>query len=279
MAASKALLDAITYPSAGEPVEYPYSDGKILMETDPHARSIIAMRDQLDTHFSARADVFVGGSMAVYYRQGDPEAVVVPDMFVVLGAAHKEGRKSCLIWEEGGVVPSFVVEVASPSTSRHDATGKRATYERMGVREYWRFDPLGKLIPGRLAGWRLEAGRYKRVRAVREAGWHRSEALGLELRAERWLLRFHDPLRGRQLLTHTEISEELEVNERKLDHARRDRYEAVQRAEAEATQRRTAERERDAAVREREAAVREREAANQRIRELEARLRLSDKSA
>jgi len=107
---------------------------------------------------------------------------------------------------------------------------------------------------------------------VREAGWHRSDALGLELRAERWLLRFHDPLRGRQLLTHTEISEELEVNERKLDHARRDRYEAVQRAEAEATQRRTAERERDAAVR-------EREAANQRIRELEARLRLSDKSA
>ncbi len=277
MAASKALLDAITYPSAGEPVEYPYSDGKILMETDPHARSIIAMRDQLDTHFSARADVYVAGSMAVYYRQGDPEAVVVPDMFVVLGAAHKEGRKSYLIWEEDGVVPSFVVEVASPSTSRHDATGKRAIYERMGVREYWRFDPLGKLIPGRLVGWRLEGGRYKRVRAVREAGWHRSEALGLELRAERWLLRFHDPLRGRQMLTHTEISEELEVSERKLDHARRDRYEAMRRAEAEATQRLAAEREREAAVRERQVAEREREAANQRIRELEARLRLSDK--
>ena len=95
--------------------------------------------------------------MAVYYRQGDRAAVVVPDVFVVLGAPHKEARKSYLIWAEGGVVPSFVVEVASPSTSRLDATSKRATYERMGVREYWRFDPLGELVAGRLEGWRLAA--------------------------------------------------------------------------------------------------------------------------
>ena len=136
-------------------MEYPYSDGKVLMETDPHARSIIDMRCQLDTHFKARQDAYVAGSMALYYRQGDPAAVVVPDVFVVLGAAHKQARKSYLLWEEGGVVPSFVVEVASPSTSRRDATTKRATYERMGVHEYWRFDPLGELIAGRLAGWRL----------------------------------------------------------------------------------------------------------------------------
>ena len=251
MVAPGALLDARTDPAAGQPVEYPYSDGKVLMETDPHARSIIDMRDQLDTHFKARQDAYVAGSMALYYRQGDPAAVVVPDVFVVLRALHKEARKSYLLWEEGGVVPSFVVEVASPSTSRRDATTKRATYERMGVHEYWRFDPLGELIAGRLEGWKLAGGRYERVRAVRAEGWHRSEVLGLELRAERWLLRFHDPRLGRDMLTHVETSEAL-------------RETASQR---------------DEALRERDEAVREREEANQRVRELEARLRLSDKSA
>ncbi len=237
MAAPGTLVEALTEPDTGQPVEYPYSDGKVLMETDPHARSIIDMRDQLDTHFKARQDAYVAGSMALYYRQGDPAAVVVPDVFVVLGALHKQARKSYLLWEEGGVVPSFVVEVASRSTSRRDATSKRATYERMGVHEYWRFDPLGELIAGRLEGWRLAGGRYERLRTVRAEGWHRSEALGLELRAERWLLRFHDPQLGCDLLTHSELSEALE------------------------------------------AAASERDEANQRVRELEARLRLSDKSA
>ena len=286
MAAPGALLDTRTDRAAGQPVEYPYSDGKVLMETDPHARSIIDMRDQLDTHFKARQDAYVAGSMALYYRQGDPAAVVVPDVFVVLGAAHKQARKSYLLWEEGGVVPSFVVEVASRSTSRRDTTSKRATYERMGVCEYWRFDPLGELIAGRLEGWRLAGGRYERVRSVRAGGWHRSEALELELRAERWLLRFHDPQLGRDMLTHAETSEALKEAASQRDGAVRERDGAVRKLDGAVRQRDEAMSERDEAVREREEAmserdnaVREREEANQRIRELEARLRLSDKSA
>ena len=94
MAAPGTIREALTDPAAGQPVEYPSSDGKVLMETDPHARSIIDMRDQLGTHFKAREDAYVTGSMAVYYRRGDPAAVMVPDAFVVLGAAHNEVRKS-----------------------------------------------------------------------------------------------------------------------------------------------------------------------------------------
>ena len=272
MAAPRALLDALTDRAVGQPVEYPYSDGKVLMETDPHARSIIDMRDQLDTHFKARQDAYVAGSMALYYRQGDPAAVVVPDVFVVLGALHKQARKSYLLWEEGGVVPSFVVEVASPSTSRRDATSKRATYERMGVHEYWRFDPLGELIAGRLEGWRLEGGRYERVRAVRAEGWHRSEALGLELRAERWLLRFHDPRLGRDMLTHAETSDALQATASQRD-------EVVSKLDGTERQLDGAVRERDEALLKLDGAERQLDEANQRIRELEARLRLSDKSA
>ena len=228
-----------TRPSDVRLEEYPCSDGRVLMETDPHANSIVAMRNQLQWHFEARPDVCVAGSMAVYWRQGDPAAVVAPDVFVVLGVG-KRSRKSYRVWDEAGVVPAFVVEVASASTSRRDAVGKRATYEGMGVQEYWRFDPLGRRIREGLEGWRLAAGRYERVREAGETGCYRSEVLGLELRAEGWLLRFRDPILGRDLLTHSETSRALQEAERERDEAERERDEA-----------------------------------NRRIRELEARLRSS----
>ena len=212
MGAPTTLLEPVTVPSAGQPQEYPYSDGKILMETDPHANSIVDMRYQLATHFEARQDVYVAGSMAVYYREGDPSSVLAPDLFVVLGVEKKE-RRSYMIWEEGGVVPALVVEVASASTSRLDATSKRATYERMGVREYWRFDPLCVLIREGLVGWRLVGGQYEQVRPGRAGNWHRSEELGLELRAEGRLLRFWDPLRGQALATYSETLRALQAAE------------------------------------------------------------------
>lgn len=256
-----------TRPAEVQLEEYPFSDGRVLMETDPHANSIVAMRNQLQWHFEARPDVYVAGSMAVYWRQGDPSAVVAPDLFVVLGAA-KGSRKSYRTWDEGGVVPAFVVEVASASTSDRDATGKRATYERMGVREYWRFDPTGKWIAQGLVGWRLAGGGYERVREEADAGCYRSEVLGLELRAEGWLLRFRDPILGRDLLTHSETSralqdtsQALQDTSRALQETERERDEAERRAETEAASRLQAERERDEATR--------------RIQELEERLRLS----
>ena len=260
MPVSVTAVRRATRPPEVQLEEYPFSDGRVLMETDPHANSIVAMRNQLQWHFEARPDVYVAGSMAVYWRQGDPAAVVAPDVFVVLGVG-KRSRKSYRVWDEGGVVPAFVAEVASASTSRRDATGKRATYEGMGVREYWRFDPLGRRIREGLEGWRLVGGRYERVQEAGEAGCYRSEVLGLELRAEGWLLRFRDPILGRDLLTHSETSRALQGAER--------------RAEAEAAARVNAELERDKAERERDEAERERDEANRRIRELEARLRLS----
>ena len=177
------------------------------------------MRNQLQWHFESRPDVYVAGSMAVYWRRGDPRAVVAPDVFVALGVP-KTTRNSYRVWDEGGVVPAFVVEVASASTSGRDARGKRATYEAMGVAEYWRFDPLGKRVRQGLEGWRLAGGRYERVRAARTAAWYRSAVLGLELRAEGWLLRFRDPVSGRDLLTHAEAGRALQAADRR-DEANR----------------------------------------------------------
>lgn len=256
MAAPATPLNAAAGPSEVQPEEYPYSDGRVLMESDPHANSIVAMRNQLQWHFEARTDIYVAGSMAVYYRRGDRSAVVEPDVFVVVGAEKKD-RKSYRIWDEGGLAPTFVVEVAPPSNSRREATSKRATYEAIGVREYWRFDPTETLIREGLVGWRLEGGRYDQARVAGTAGWHHSEALGLELRAEGWLLRFRDQESGRKLLTHAEVSRSLQVTERRLAKAVQELDKEVQGCNE---------------------AARERDEANQRIRELEARLRSSGRS-
>ena len=278
MADTASLVLPKTGVPSGEIEEYPYSDGRILMEADPHANAIVEMRNKLRRHFAAVGNIYVAGSMAVYFREGDQQAVVAPDVFVVLGV-EKRDRRSYKIWEEGGVVPALVIEVASPSTRRLDATSKQGTYERMGVTEYWRFDPDGSQIPQGLEGWRLEGVKYRPLAARRQAGGARtywSEVLGLDLRPEGRLLRFRDPRTGQDLMTHAEAHDARENAEHRADNAER-------KVDAEAAARRDAERRADTAERRAEAervarrrAERERDELNRRILELEAQSRVPE---
>jgi len=43
-------------------------------------------------------------------------------------------------------VPELVIEIASPSTRKRDASLKRALYERKGVSEYWIVEPKGDKV-------------------------------------------------------------------------------------------------------------------------------------
>ena len=81
----------------------------------------------------------------------------------MFGASGKHYRHSWQVWREGGVVPSFVLEVASESTWRTDAGPKRDIYAAMGVTEYWRHDPepLRNFLPSALIGERLVDGEYR----------------------------------------------------------------------------------------------------------------------
>lgn len=134
MADAATLVRPEARASTAQVDECPSSDGRIVMDADPHANAIVATRNQLQTRFEESPDVCAAGSLTVFYRQGDKEAVVAPDAFVAPGVESRE-RKSYKIWEEGGVVPAFLVEVASPSTSSRDGTSKRTIDERIGVRE------------------------------------------------------------------------------------------------------------------------------------------------
>ena len=186
-------------------VDYPGSDGLPMAENDAQRDAIMYAIGTLKTWFAARRDVYVSGDLLIYYEEGNPRVSIAPDAFVVLGAADHR-RMSYKLWEEPKA-PDFVLEVASPSTAEKDLAPKRAVYARLGVREYWQYDPMGGLLPSRLMGWRLAAGAYQErpiVRTLDGALTAYSETLGLDLRAKEEGMRFRDPATGRDLLGHEE---------------------------------------------------------------------------
>ena len=156
-----------------------------------------------------RRDVYVSGDLLIYYEEGNPRVSIAPDVFVVFGVEKRE-RLNYKLWEEGRA-PSFVLEVASPSTWREDVGRKRSVYAQLGVREYWQYDPLGEHLPARLQGERLTRSGYERQPAATALDGTltlRSETLGLELRAAPGReMRFRDPATGCDLGSHDEEAE------------------------------------------------------------------------
>ena len=252
-----------SFPPAA--IDYPTSDGKPLAENDAQARAILYAFGALRVYYETRSDVYVSADLLIYYEEGDLRVSVAPDVFVVFGVEDRM-RGNYKVWEEGKG-PDFVLEVASPGTWREDVGRKRSVYARLGVREYFLYDPTGEHLTPRLQGHRLEDGEYERLSAVESIDRTlaiRSEVLGLglELRAKGGgEMRFHDPGTGEDLLSHGE------EHAARLEEAAARREEAAARREEAA-----AHREEAAAYREEAAAYRTALArAEARIAELEVR--------
>ena len=166
-------------------VDYPCSDDRPMAESDFQLVPMLYLLTVLRTHFQDRSDVYVGGDLFVYYEEGNPAAVVAPDVFVVIGVP-KHLRKSYKLWEEPKG-PDFVLEVVSESTWVVDRDEKPKLYASLEVGEYWLFDPTGEQYPPRLRGMRLEGGRYREL-ARKASGLGRrtvhSAVLGLDVRVD-----------------------------------------------------------------------------------------------
>lgn len=183
-------------------VHYPESDGQPLGETETHAACIRLLTVMLDTHFGAAPDVWVNDDIMLYYVEGDPRQVVSPDVYVVRGVPKRPMRRVYKLWEEGRP-PTVVVEVTSRKTRREDTETKRALYERVGVREYVLFDPLGEYLRPRLQGFALGPTGYAPI-AMTAEGRLPSAGLDLELAARGHELALFDPRAGRWLPTPAE---------------------------------------------------------------------------
>ena len=208
-------------------VDYPSSDGKPVAESDYQFTPIAYARDALRDYFRDRPDVYVAANLLLYYERGNREAVVAPDVFVVIGAPNHD-RPSFLLWQEPKG-PDFVLEVTSRSTRREDQGRKRQRYRALAVREYWQYDPTGDYLRPRLQGLRLVSGDYAPLPAAGGGDGARSmysAVLGLELRTTDQGLRFRDPVTGQELLSLAENREGREQAERDRDRAQAARREA-----------------------------------------------------
>ncbi|MGE3541568.1 MAG: Uma2 family endonuclease [Candidatus Tectimicrobiota bacterium] len=184
--------------------------------------------------------------MFIYYEEGNPEVVVAPDVFVVLGTSKRD-RASYMLWREPKG-PDFVLEITSRRTRSQDQGPKRGTYAFLGVQEYFQYDPTRDYLVPPLQGRRLLGEQYVLLPTVTLADGTlllHSSVRGLDLRLEGQALHFYDPATGQPLLTH-----------REAEQARREAEQARQEAEARAS-----------------TAVAALRAAEARIAELEARLR------
>ena len=189
------MASSVLAPAA---VDYPSSDGSPVAESDFQLTPILYARDALRDYFRDRPDVYVAANLFIYYQEGNREAVVAPDLFVVLGAPNHD-RHTYRLWEEQHKVPDFVLEVTSRRTWQEDQGRKRELYRSLGVAEYWQYDPTGDYLEPRLQGLHLVAGEYRRMaaRTSAEDGLSiSSSVLGLELRISERGLRFHDPATG-----------------------------------------------------------------------------------
>ena len=216
-------------------VEYPSSDGRPMAENDAQRAAIMYAIGVLDLRFADRPDVYVSGDLLIYYEEGNPRASVAPDAFVVFGAERRP-RMTYKLWEEPKA-PDFALEVASANTWRDDDGPKRRLYERLGVKEYWQYDPTGEHLGVRLKGWRLVGGAYEAqpvVASLDGTRFLRSEILGLELRVKGEGMYFLDPATNERLLSHAEqdAARRAEASARRAAEARIAELEALLREKA-----------------------------------------------
>jgi Uma2 family endonuclease len=115
-----------------------------------HQSVSMALSNQLYNYLQGKPCVVLSEVDVRLNAEGQDDTVVVPDILVVCD-------KNKL--EDGAAVngaPDVVIEILSPSSTRHDRFIKFQKYQQAGVREYWIVDPGDKTVWVNI----LDNGRY-----------------------------------------------------------------------------------------------------------------------
>ncbi|NJK59280.1 MAG: Uma2 family endonuclease [Oscillatoriales cyanobacterium SM2_1_8] len=199
-------------------VFYPTGDDEPLAETTLHADVILAtvttLRNYLRETASGRSPVVLCDQF-VYYAKGFPALRVAPDIAVLFGVPQIP-YENYKIWETE-VVPSAILEISSAATQDRDRREKKALYERLGVLEYWLFDPKGEWIAAKLLGYRLQPTADAVYEPIPDG---RSEALGLQLVVEGPSLGLYRLDTGEKLLDPTAMHEALKQEKVRAEQER-----------------------------------------------------------
>ena len=183
---------------------YPDTDGKPMAASDLHLEILIWLLQTLKAHFAQTPDVYVSGDILTYYTEGNPRAVVAPDVLVSFGIGQKP-RHTYKVWEEGKV-PDFVMEFSSKTTYQNDLTDKMELYATLGIPNYLLYDAEALYLPSPLMGFRLVNGVYVPIPPGDDGGIH-ADVLGLDFHIRERRLGIHDPVESQWLQTPAEKAE------------------------------------------------------------------------
>ncbi|MDY6804063.1 MAG: Uma2 family endonuclease [Cyanobacteriota bacterium] len=189
---------------------YPSSDGEPMAESDITRSYLIYCVKVLEIYFQNRSDVYVSGNSFIYYERGKPASVVSPDVYVVFGV-RKGQRDNYKVWDEDGITPDFVLEITSKSTEKKDQVTKPELYRKLGIKEYFQYDPSGDYLSPIVQGLRLVNGNYEAIKPLEVKSYDNmrlhSDVLDLDLCLISGELRFQNTQTGDFLLTHEEERE------------------------------------------------------------------------
>ncbi len=221
------------------------TDGQPMTESDATRDYLIYCVEVLRLYFKSRPHVYVSDNLFIYYEAGNPKASVSPDVFVIFGVSNRQ-RRSYKAWQEGGKLPNFVVEITSRTTKRQDEEEKPRLYARLGVEEYFQYDPTADYLNPHLRGSQLIDGTYQPLSlATTPEGipYIHSRVLGLDLQLHSpyaglgiaplpKALRFYDPTTGAKLLSREEVEQVRAALEQENELMQQERDTAQQRAAA-----------------------------------------------
>ncbi len=196
-------------------------------------------------------------NLNIYQTANYHEYPVAPDVAVIKGVAYKLLTRS---WRMGksGPAPQVVFEIASEETWKKDLAEKPSKYARMGVQEYFAYDPHEFPLPQsgnrRLFGWQLDQdSQTMKEMSPGPNGSLWSHHLQSWLVPDGVTLRLYDRS-GKMRLTHAEAEAQLrqiEAQQREAETRRADT--AIQQAEAEARRAQIEAQRADAAIRQAQA--------------------------
>lgn len=227
---------------ASTPIIYPEADGQPMSESDATRDYLIYCVEVLRLFFHSRRNIYVSGNLFIYYQEGNPKAVISPDVFVIFGVNNRK-RRSYKTWQEGVKLPSFIVEITSFTTKKQDEVEKPKLYASLGVQEYFQYDPTADYLKPQLKGYQLVEGAYQSLplQSTSDAVlFIQSQVLGLDLQLQApnqealavvplpKELRFYDPQTGLKLLSREEVELAREQAEQERDSAQQERDSAQQ---------------------------------------------------
>lgn len=155
---AKSIEDEVAYYYDFHPTQE-----DLMGETPVHAALIHYLVSVLRWLFQGQRCA-IYENLNFYQTSNSDEYPLAPDIAIIKGIDYREDIRSWRIGKMGSA-PNIVFEIASPETWKKDLREKPTLYAKMGVQEYFAYDPhrptLLRSTSSRLFGWSLAPSRVQ----------------------------------------------------------------------------------------------------------------------